>query len=534
MRDRDIAADLAAGDPDGLAAAYDAHAAGLYGYCRSVLAEPSDAADAVQDTFIIAAARLGGLRNQARLRPWLYGVARNEAQARLRAGAWPAQPDPAGDPGAALTTADGSADPGQGELRYLVLEAAGRLTPGEREVAELSRRHGLQDADLGAVLGMPAAQARALAATTADQLDRSLGTLLVAATGGGQCPGLDALLDGWDGRPAVVWRTRARRHIDGCAVCGRRRRQVLGRAMLLRILPLPPLPDSLREHVLWLVPDDSPEAVSYRDEVVGRAAPFDPAGFPVQIAPAGRAGRSGRSARSAMGRLAARRPALRGPAMRRPAMLRSGMRRPAARGLAVGAAVLVLAVGGGIAAVVLHGRDAGRAPADAAGTIPLSAPGAATAGSSAPAGEPTPDPGRLISSPPGRSPAPPGASARPGTPAAAPASSSAAPSRTRPPTSAPSPTRAPPPPVLSESPATVSMTEGGTNEWGGSFTLTAANGPVSFSISAPSGIGVSQPGGTVRPGSPVTIRVSYTAGLLPDFPGSLSVNGTTVGLTYLR
>lgn len=138
MRDREIAADLAAGDPDGLAAAYDAHAAGLYGYCRSVLAEPSDAADAVQDTFIIAAARLGGLRNQARLRPWLYGVARNEAQARLRAGAWPAQPDTAGDPEAALRTADGSADLSQGELRYLVLAATGRLAPGEREVAELA------------------------------------------------------------------------------------------------------------------------------------------------------------------------------------------------------------------------------------------------------------------------------------------------------------------------------------------------------------------------------------------------------------
>ncbi len=78
------------------------------------------------------------------------------------------------------------------------------------------------------------------------------------------------------------------------------------------------------------------------------------------------------------------------------------------------------------------------------------------------------------------------------------------------------------------------MTEGGTNEWSGSFTLTAANGPVSFSISAPSGIGVSPPGGTVRPGSPVMIRVSYVTGLVPTFPGSLSVNGTTVGLTYLR
>ena len=50
-----------------------------------VLSEPEDAADAVQDTFVIAAARLGGLRDPRKLRPWLYAVARNECHLRLRA-----------------------------------------------------------------------------------------------------------------------------------------------------------------------------------------------------------------------------------------------------------------------------------------------------------------------------------------------------------------------------------------------------------------------------------------------------------------
>jgi RNA polymerase sigma factor (sigma-70 family) len=518
MRDRDIAASLAAGDPEGMAAAYDGHAAGLYGYCRSVLAEPSDAADAVQDTFIIAAARLGALRNQGRLRAWLYAVARNEAQARLRAGARPAGPDPAGDRPAVPVAADGSADPWQAELRSLVLGAIGALHPADREVAELSRRHGLGDADLAGVLGVPLAQARSRAARTAEQLARALGTRLVAGTGGGKCAGLDALLDGWDGRPTVVWRTRAGRHIDGCEACGRRRRQVLGPAMLLRLLPLEPLPDSLREHVLWLVPDDSPEAVSYRDEVVGRAGPFDPAGFPVQITPAAWAGRSGRSGRA-------------GGA--------SGSRwgrdgdRPAARRLAVAAVVLILAGGGGIAAVVLHGRGDGRAAADAAGAaVPLSAPGAPAAGGSAQPGGPAPDPGRPVSSSPASSSRP----ARAGSSAAAvPPPSSPVPPGTQPPASSPPAVRPPSsPPVLSESPGTVSMTEGGTNLWSGSLTLTAANGPVSFSISAPPGVSVSQSGGTVRPGAPVTISVSYVSGLLPAFPGSLSVDGSTVGLTYVR
>src|SRR6266851_6471943 len=85
MRDREMVAAIVDGDPAGLAAAYDRYAAALHGYCRSLLAEPADAADAVQDTFLIAAAKLGGLRDPDRLRPWLYAVARNECFRRLRA-----------------------------------------------------------------------------------------------------------------------------------------------------------------------------------------------------------------------------------------------------------------------------------------------------------------------------------------------------------------------------------------------------------------------------------------------------------------
>ena len=78
MDDREIVAAIVAGDPAGLADAYDKYAESLYGYCRWTLGEPDDAADAVEDTFVIAAARLGGLRDPRKLRPWLYAVARNE------------------------------------------------------------------------------------------------------------------------------------------------------------------------------------------------------------------------------------------------------------------------------------------------------------------------------------------------------------------------------------------------------------------------------------------------------------------------
>ena len=84
MRDSEVVAAIVAGDPDGLAEAYDRYASPLYTYCRSLLREPADAADAVQDTFVIAASKLAGLRDQSRLRPWLYAVARNECHRRLR------------------------------------------------------------------------------------------------------------------------------------------------------------------------------------------------------------------------------------------------------------------------------------------------------------------------------------------------------------------------------------------------------------------------------------------------------------------
>ena len=51
MHDSEVVAAIAVGDPDGLAEAYDRYAAPLYTYCRSLLREPADAADAVQDTF---------------------------------------------------------------------------------------------------------------------------------------------------------------------------------------------------------------------------------------------------------------------------------------------------------------------------------------------------------------------------------------------------------------------------------------------------------------------------------------------------
>jgi RNA polymerase sigma factor (sigma-70 family) len=82
--DREVVAAIAAGDPAGVAMAYDRYAAALYGYCHWMLHHSADAAGALTDTFVIAAATCRNLSEPAKLRPWLFALARNENRRRIR------------------------------------------------------------------------------------------------------------------------------------------------------------------------------------------------------------------------------------------------------------------------------------------------------------------------------------------------------------------------------------------------------------------------------------------------------------------
>ena len=282
MDDREIVAATAAGDPAGLAEAYDKYAESLYGYCHWMLRDQDEAADAVQDTFVIADARLGGLSDPRKLRPWLYAVARNECLRRLRAAE--ADPDETAD---RAEPADPAADesPDRAELRRLVRAALDGLNPGEREVIELGLRHDLHGPDLAAVLGVPRKQAHALASRARGQLEKALGALIVARSGRRGCPELDSLLEDWDGRLTALTRKRISRHIDQCDVCAGHRHGALRRAALYGMAPLAALPPELREEVLGLCASSRPRAQEYREEVLADAGPFQPSGFPEAVRP---------------------------------------------------------------------------------------------------------------------------------------------------------------------------------------------------------------------------------------------------------
>ena len=292
MRDSEVVASIVAGDSLGLAAAYDRYADPLYQYCRTLLSDPADAADAVQDTFVIAASRLDGLRDPSRLRPWLYAVARHEALRILRSkqgtSALDVAPDVTDDSG------DAGRDAERADLRALLEDAAAGLNPGEREVIELQLRQGLEPAEVATVLGVSRNHAHALLSRAREQLETCLAVLLVGRAGRGECGELDAMLAGWDGRLTVLLRKRVHRHIEHCATCGARRALELRPAMLLDLSPGAALaagaaaslrlaagaPEGLRAHTITLATGQEVGAVAHRAAVLSRAGAFTRSGFP--------------------------------------------------------------------------------------------------------------------------------------------------------------------------------------------------------------------------------------------------------------
>jgi RNA polymerase sigma factor (sigma-70 family) len=245
--DSELVAGVLAGDRDAFAAVYDRYADRLHDFCWSVLRDQDEAADAVQDTFVLVAQRLAQLNDPERLRPWLYAVARSVALRRVRARRRVVL-DEVGD------MAD--TDPGphraaeQEALRELVWTAAGGLSERDRALLDLHLRQGLEGQELGQAMGVSANHAYVLLTRLRDQVERSLGALLIARLGREDCTELDTLLSGWDGKFSPILRKRVARHVDSCDVCSERRRVAVSPWALLAGVPLLPAPLFLKDRVM--------------------------------------------------------------------------------------------------------------------------------------------------------------------------------------------------------------------------------------------------------------------------------------------
>jgi len=488
MRDSEVVAAIVAGDPAGLAVAYDRYAAPLYSYCRAMLREPADAADAVQDTFVIAVPRLSGLRDPDRLRSWLYAVARNECHRRLRSVSQHAPLEEA--PELTDDAADVAAGMEQAELRALVRDALPGVGPAEREILELQLRQGLGSGEVASVLGISRNHAHALLSRARDQLETALAVLVVSRAGRQDCADLDELLHDWDGQLTVLLRKRVNRHVDRCPVCSGRRQREMTPAMLLggvapiAALPLAAaaLPAGLRGQVLRAATGSSPPTAP--------AYPFGRQGFPRPLHPPK-------------------------TPWWHPRPVHAGAVASTAAALAVGVTVVAAPpqhilhppVGGTTDLTDSAGptvSDIGRGVTQGAGgTARVSGPASASgpAGTGATAGVSVT---AMASGTSAGSPSSPGTTAPASVPAPAPGTTSTTPAAG----------------TLSVSPATLDVVRPAS----GAITLTATGGTVDWSVSEPPGLAkkvvVAPMSGTLAAGATATVTVTVTG------PGHMHVHLT--------
>ncbi|WP_155336100.1 RNA polymerase sigma factor [Acrocarpospora corrugata] len=264
------------------ASLYDAYADRLTDYAYTGLRDLDAAADAVHDAMVTAQSSVHRLKEPVRLRAWLYALTRFQCAARA-AGRTPTGPAP---------MLEDAEDP---ELALAVHEALGELSRQEREVLELTIRHGLAPAEVGAVLGLTARQTAGRLARSRDHLENVAAAVVLARIGRAHCPELSAMLDSWDGPLSALLRQKLTRHIPGCELCLEGRQKHIAAGRLLDLVPIMYAPLSLRRRVVDTCVN--PDRDQTRVLITERADRFDPEGFPVTTEFKAKRGRRGKPER---------------------------------------------------------------------------------------------------------------------------------------------------------------------------------------------------------------------------------------------
>jgi RNA polymerase sigma-70 factor (ECF subfamily) len=155
-----FAAEKASAETD-LTALVNGHSALLYRIALSILRNPAEAEDVVQDVFLRVLERQRELSAVVAIRPWLIRIAWNLAIDRCRK----IRPQQMDDLFAAsLVSAALPADQALAEIRRTrnVLEAIEKLPARERQVLLLSAMDDLSTAEIGVIIGKSESTVRSL------------------------------------------------------------------------------------------------------------------------------------------------------------------------------------------------------------------------------------------------------------------------------------------------------------------------------------------------------------------------------------
>ena len=291
--DSELAVRVANGDRAALGAVYDRYADRLFDFCNSMLRDREEAADAVQQCFLIAAEKMGSLREPSKMRAWLYAVARHDCLRRIRR-----RSREVVDQEATESVPQASSDEGTDvqSLQDLVWSAAKGLAPKDQALLDLHVRQGLNGQELADAVGVKPSNVYVMVNRLKAQFERAMGALLVVRLARTDCPELETILDGSGTEFTVLVRKRVARHIEGCDICEENRRRLASPLALLAAVPSVPAPILLRDRVVRTGPPSGHGSVNGGTGSQGGPAPGAPAqmpklsgrtGFPKDVASVG-------------------------------------------------------------------------------------------------------------------------------------------------------------------------------------------------------------------------------------------------------
>lgn len=227
----------------------DEYGSHLYDYCRTELAQ-SEAELAVAGALLSAHGHTHRVVDSSLVRPWLYGLARAHratVASPASTGSWSRS----------------------GRMPDLLPEALRALDALQRELLDLSVRHGLTHQEIAVIFDVTPPDVTTIVSEAARGVERWFSAVIAARAANG-CGRLAAEVSAWATTPTRRNRARISRHIPTCPTCRAAPRAVVA-ATLLRELPIATAPPTLRDRLTWAQP--LPDA--------GELWRVD--GFPVQV-----------------------------------------------------------------------------------------------------------------------------------------------------------------------------------------------------------------------------------------------------------
>ncbi|MCH8986219.1 MAG: sigma-70 family RNA polymerase sigma factor [Acidobacteria bacterium] len=265
MTDADLVVAVQGGNRDAFATLYRRYFDRIYDFVARTLRNDADAAEVVQDVFVLVDTKVGQLREPAAFRGWIFAIARRQSLNRIRdrKNVQPMAPIATDERplNPLLTAVDVSRidDPEHAsavkELAQLVWEAAEALPEKQYMLLDLSVRQGLDSGEIAKVLGVTRGNAYTMFSRMRARLGDQIGTYLLVRKGSRHCRGLELVVASADLPPVdEQLRKNVERHVAECDECTERKKRMLAPHQVLAALAAVPAPTGLADSVWGALP----------------------------------------------------------------------------------------------------------------------------------------------------------------------------------------------------------------------------------------------------------------------------------------